>query len=179
MKSLLIAVLCFAGTIVATPREPAAPDPWASFAALLGGTWSGEGSGDPGNGSGGFSFRLELQGKVMIRRNTATYPATKDRPATTHEDLMVVYRESPTAPLRADYYDSEGHVIRYTVAMSADGKSAQFLSDLTPSAARYRLIYTSIGTDQVRINFEIAPPGKPDAFVSYIEAKARRKPGNP
>ena len=74
MKILLIAVLCLAGTIAATPREPAATDPWASFGALLGGTWTGEGSGEPGVGSGGFSFRLDLQGKIMIRRNTATYP---------------------------------------------------------------------------------------------------------
>ena len=177
MKILLIAVLCLAGTIAATPREPAATDPWASFGALLGGTWTGEGGGEPGVGSGGFSFRLDLQGKIMIRRNTATYPATKDRPAATHEDLMVVYRESATSPLRADYYDSEGHVIRYTVAMSADGKSAQFLSDPAPSAPRYRLTYTSVGTDQVRINFEIDPPDKP--FASYIEARARRKPNNP
>jgi len=175
MKKTLIAVLLLAGTIVAAPREPAAKDPWVAFGALLGGTWVGEGGGEPGNSSGGFSFLLELQGKIMVRRSTAAYPAAKDRPATKHDDLTVVYRESANSPLRADYYDSEGHVIRYAIAMSEDGKSAQFLSDPVPSAPRYRLTYESAGTEEVKIKFEIAPPDKPDAFAGYIEAKARRK----
>jgi hypothetical protein len=175
MKKLLIALLLFAGTIVAAPKEPATKDPWAAFGSLLGGTWVGEGGGGPGTGSGGFSFLLDLEGKIMVRRNTATYPATKDRPASRHEDLMVVYRESATSPLRADYYDSEGHVIHYAISMSQDGKSVQFLSDLVPSAPRYRLIYESAGTDGINIKFEIAPPEKPDAFTGYIEAKAWRK----
>jgi hypothetical protein len=66
-------------------------------------------------------------------------------------------------------------VIGYSVSVSDDGKSAQFLSDLVPSAPRYRLTYTSVGTDEIKIKFEIAPPEKPDAFASYIEAKAWRK----
>src|SRR5580658_3694190 len=175
MKKLVIAMLCFAAALSATPKEPGAADPWAAFGSLLGGTWDGEGSGEPGNGTGGFTFRPDLQGKVLIRRSTSSYPATKDHPAFTHEDLMVVSRESATSSLRADYYDNEGHVIHYTISLSEDGKSAQFLSDLDPSAPRYRLIYESLGTDQLKIKFEIAPPGKPDAFIRYVEAKARRK----
>jgi hypothetical protein len=173
MKKLLVAIFCLAGTMFAAPK-PTAADSWKAFGSLLGGTWEGEGSGEPGNGTGGFSFRLDLQGKVMVRRSTSSYPATKDHPAFTHEDLMVISRESE-APLRADYYDNEGHVIHYTISVSENGKSAQFLSDLAPSAPRYRLTYESLGTNEVTIKFEIAPPGKPDAFTSYVEAKARRK----
>ncbi len=175
MKKLLIAGLLLAGTIVAAPREPAPRDAWAAFGSLLGGTWEGEGGGEPGKGFGGFSFLPDLQGRIMVRRNAATYPATKDRAAATHEDLMVVYRESATSPMRADYYDSEGHVIRYTISISEDGKSVQFLSDPIPSVPRYRLTYQSAGTDQIKIKFEIAPADKPGAFTGYIEAKARRK----
>jgi hypothetical protein len=175
MKKLVIAILCITATIAAAAKEPPVADPWTVFGSLLGGTWTGEGGGEPGSGSGGFSFRLELQGKIIVRRNSATYPATKDSPAMTHEDLMVVYRESAASPLRADYYDSEGHVIRYVVSMSDDGKSAQFLSDPSPSVPRYRLTYTSAGADQVKIRFEIAPPDKPGVFATYIEAKASRK----
>ncbi len=31
------------------------------------------------------------------------------------------------------------------------------------------------GGDALTLKFEVAPPGKPDAFSIYIEAKAKRK----
>src|SRR5580658_1302996 len=99
MKRLVIAALCIAGALPASPKEPA-KDAWAALTSLLGGTWEGEGSGEPGNGTGGFTFLPDLQGKVLIRRNTSSYPATKDRPAFTHEDLMVISRDSASSPLR-------------------------------------------------------------------------------
>ena len=178
MKRLLIAVLCFGGALSAAPKEPGAADPWKAFGSLLGGTWEGGGSGTPGSGTGGFSFLWDLQGKILVRKSTSTYPATKEHPAFTHEDLMVVSRESETSPLRADYYDNEGHVIHYTVSMSADGTSAQFLSDPVPAAPRYRLTYARTAAEHVSIKFEIAPPNKPDAFATYLEASARRKAGS-
>lgn len=151
-----------------------AADPTFAPLQFLTGDWIGEGSGGPGQGSGGFSFKLDLQDKVMVRKNVANYPATADRPASTHDDLMIIYKE-PGAPMRADYYDSEGHVIRYAVTVDAGGKTVQFLSDVAPNAPRYRLSYTSTGKDTVSIKFEIAPPGKPEEFKAYIGATAHRK----
>ena len=104
---------------------------------------------------GGFSLRPELGGKVLVRRNLSG----------AHEDLMVI------DPDGADYWDNEGHVIHYTV--TADGKSAVFLSKEDAPGPRYRLTYVSTGADTVSIKFEIAPPGKP--FQLYLEGKARRK----
>ena len=159
----------------AQPQGPAkAGRPWAPLSFLLG-EWTGEGSGQPGQGAGGFSFLPDLEKNVLVRKNRADYPATKDRPAFSHTDLMIVYREPGAVKLRAIYFDSEGHVIHYTVDPSADGNAVQFLSDSSTSNPRYRLTYTKTGADTVGIQFEIAVPAKPDFFTTYIQATARRK----
>ena len=146
----------------------------ASFEYLIG-DWVGEGGGQPGQGSGGFTFLPDLQNHILVRKNHAAYAATKDRPAFTHDDLMVVYQDSDDAPSRAVYFDSEGHVIHYSVTVSADHKTVEFVSETLPSSPRYRLTYFMTGGDALTLRFEIAPPGKPDSFSTYIEAKANRK----
>jgi hypothetical protein len=37
------------------------------------------------------------------------------------------------------------------------------------------LTYFVTGGGALTLKFEIAPPGKPDSFSTYIEAKAKRK----
>src|SRR5215831_12501867 len=100
---------------------------WAPLTFLIG-EWTGEGGGGPGQGSGGFSFLPDQNGTILIRKNRADYPAAKDRPAFSHTDLMIVYREPEETKLRAIYFDTEDHVIHYTVEAPADGNSVQFVS---------------------------------------------------
>jgi hypothetical protein len=159
-------------TIVSGAQE--ATSGWASLECLLG-DWVGEGGGQPGQGAGEFSFHPDLQNRILVRKNYAAYPPTKDRPGFRHDDLMVVYRESDNAPLRALYFDSEGHVIHYSVTASSDQKTIEFVSATLPSSPRYRLTYVRTGSDTLTLKFEIAPPGKPHSFSTYIEAKAKRK----
>jgi hypothetical protein len=149
-------------------------DAWAEYKFLLG-EWVGEGSGEPGKGSGGFSFVSELQGKILVRRNRAEYPAAGGKPAFTHEDLMVLYRGQGNKPPEAIYFDSEGHIINYKLAFSEDKRTLTFLSEAVPSAPRFRLSYTKEEGEKLKIRFEIAPPGKPDDFRPYITATVRRK----
>jgi len=146
---------------------------WGAVQYLVG-DWTGEGGGEPGQGNGSFSFKPDLQGKILVRKNRAEYPATKDRAAFVHEDLMVVYRGAPDTGLRAIYFDSEGHAIQYEVQAPADGSAVVFVSGAEASAPRYRLTYTRVDQDHVKIKFEIAPSGRPEQFASYIEAGARR-----
>lgn len=149
------------------------PEGWGPVEQLVG-DWTGEGGGGPGQGSGSFSFKPDLQGKILVRKNHAEYPATKGRPALAHDDLMVVYRDAPEAAPRAIYFDSEGHTIRYEVQGRADGSEVVFVSAPELAAPRYRLTYTRIEQDRLKIKFEVAPPGKPGQFATYIEAAARR-----
>jgi len=135
-------------------------DVWGPYEFLVG-MWTAEGHGEPGEGKGAFSFRLELQGKVLVRRNRLEFPATPQRPAFTHEDLLVVYRDADPTPNRAIYFDSEGYVIHYTATFSEEGKVLTFLSDASPQAPRQRLTYVQNGDGTLKVKFEIAPPGKP------------------
>jgi hypothetical protein len=161
-------------TLCSTPlfSQPA-PQPlrWDAFRFLVG-DWIGEGTGMPGEGVGGFSFAYDLQNTVLVRKNFAEYPATKDRPAFRHDDLMIVYQEG--GKIKATYFDNEQHVINYSVSVSADSGSIVFASDITPSAPRFRLTNSKAGTDKISIRFEIAPPGKPESFSRYIDASAHR-----
>jgi len=77
---------------------------------LLGQWWADQKFGEP---AGGFTFASQLQSRIIVRTNYADYPATDERQAYRHEDLMVIYCDE-NQTLRADYYDSEGHVIRYS-----------------------------------------------------------------
>ena len=145
---------------------------WDAFRFLLG-EWVGEGTGAPGEASGGFSFSFDLEGKILVRRNRADYPATKDKPAYSHTDLMVIYQEPEGT--RAIYFDNEGHVIRYAVSLSKDQTTLSFLSEPSPSAPRFRFTYNKAKNESMTFQFDIAPPGKPEAFSKYLEGSLHRK----
>ena len=167
MRALLLGCLA-AGLLCG---QGAKADRWAPLSFLIGewvgegGGGSGQGSGGPGQGSGGFSFLLEQDGNVLVRKNWADYPASKDQPAYSHTDLMIVYEED--GKLRAIYFDSEGHVIHYEVEAGGEGNSVRFLSK------GYRLTYRRTGAETVGILFEVADRG--GAFRTYIQAAGRRK----
>jgi hypothetical protein len=180
---LLVAVASFAqGTAKAPPSKPAAPA--AAQAASPGvralgemvdfllGQWIGEGSGEPGQGSGTFSFEASLDGNLVTRRSHAEYPAAQGRPAVNHVDVMVMYPEG--GQVRADYFDNEGHVIHYTVAFTHQSATLTFISGIVEGQPRYRLVYRPLATDRVETTFEIAPPGKADAFATYVKGTSKR-----
>lgn len=79
------------------------------------GEWEGIGAGDPGSGKGVFSFALDLQNKVIVRKNYAEYPPTAGRPAVRHDDLIVIYLDRASNQFLANYFDSEGQQISYKV----------------------------------------------------------------
>ncbi len=171
--AIIAATLFNVGSTRLSAQQAAPPADWSAWKFLIG-EWVGEGTGSPGEGTGGFSFSPDLGKRILIRKNFAEYPATKDRPAFRHDDLMIVYQEQGK-PTRAEYFDNEGHVIHYTVSFSADSTAVVFVTEPSLSEPRYRLTNTKEGNDKLIIAFEIAPPGKPDAFRQYIKASARRK----
>ena len=171
-KCAALALVVMAIIGVASPAAAAEGDKPASLDPLsfLLGAWVAMGQGQPGQGTGQAVFRHDLQQHVMVRNSFAEYPATSDRPATRHDDLMVIFAEGPA--LRADYYDSEGHVIRYAIETPSAG-AAVFTSEPTAGAPRYRLSYALKG-DVLEGTFEIAPPGKPDAFQRYLSWQSHK-----
>src|SRR6266568_2261413 len=102
---VLAVVVGFAHVVVRTEV-----DALSSLAFLIG-DWQAVDT--PPGESGRFTFKRAVQDHIMVRTNEATYAATAERPASRHDDLLVIYSERGS--LRADYFDSEGHVIRYAV----------------------------------------------------------------
>jgi hypothetical protein len=158
---------------VATPQSVPA-EAWGPWHFLIG-KWTAEGHGEPGEGRGTFEFALELQGHILVRRSRLAFPATAQRAAFSHDDLLIVYPEGGAESHRAIYFDSEGHVIQYTTAFSDGGKTLTFTSEARDGTPRQRLTYQQIEDGLVRVKFEIAPPGKPEGFVTHVEGTAHRQ----
>jgi hypothetical protein len=154
-----------------TSAQATRPTALESLDFLLG-TWEAAGEGQPGAGSGKAVFSRDLQDRVMIRRSFAEYPASARGPASRHDDSMVIYATA-AGGIRADYYDNEGHVIRYAVSSPAPG-SAVFVSDIVAGEPRYRLSYTRGLNGLVKGEFAIAAPGKADTFQTYLSWESRR-----
>jgi hypothetical protein len=85
-----------------------------------------------------------------MRRSHSEYPASRDKPAFRHDDLMMIYWEGDNKAPEAVYADSEGRVIHYECEVSSDGTIVRFLSRAAPGAPRYRLTYQGSVTRQAR-----------------------------
>jgi hypothetical protein len=148
----------------------AAQDALGVVAPLLG-RWVAEPDPRAPGVTGWTTFSRDLGDRVVVRRNHASYPAKEGKPASDHDDLMVIFAED--GRLRAEYFDSEGHVIRYDVQSPAPG-TLVFLSEERPGTPRFRLTYAGLGTGTAALTFEIAPPGA-TAFRPYISARLGRE----
>jgi hypothetical protein len=140
--------------------------------SALAGEWAGEGSGNPGSGAGTSSFQFDLQKQVLVRRSHSEYPASGGRPATVHDDLMVIYPGTDEES-RAIYFDNEGHVIEYSAKWSAGGDTLTFLSKPTAGTPQFRLIYKKVDAQTLTVVFEMAPPGQ-TAFRPYVSGRLKR-----
>jgi len=120
----------------------------------------------PEEPTGGFEFALQLQSKIIVRTNYADYAATSEHPAFRHEDLMIIYLDAERS-LRADYYDSEGHAIRYNGKITGNNQVI-FSSLPTTSTPGFRLGYTLDHNGKPNGSCEVAQPNQPDSFTPYL-----------
>lgn len=172
-KILVIAAAILLPTFSANnfAQQMQKPD-WSGFKFLIG-DWIGEGSGAPGEGSGTITFYLALDDQILVRKNHAEYPEANGRPAFTHDDVTIHYRENNS--VRAIYFDNEGHTINYSAAFSPDSSALILTSDINQAAPRFRFTYQKIENGRLNVIFEIAPPGKPDEFKKYVEGIVKKK----
>jgi hypothetical protein len=168
MKTLSLAAAVVLACLP-TPAMARADDaPLARLDFLLG-DWTASGGGTPGQIRGEFSFRPALEGRVLVRTARSEVAGAPDRKPTVHEDLVVVHGDAA----RADYFDSEGHVIHYALTIDSAAHVVVFRSD-DPGPA-FRLTYRELLPGRLRVTFEISPTGREEDFKPYLDGEALRK----
>jgi hypothetical protein len=110
---------------------------------------------------------------VLARRSTSDVackgPATFD---CEHGDILYVYEEAPGQPLKAIYFDNEGHVIHYDVT-TPTATSVVFLSEPSHPGPRFRLTY-ELKDAQMLGKFQMQMPGQTE-WKSYLEWSGGKK----
>jgi hypothetical protein len=144
-------------------------DIWSGW-KWLAGSWTGEGSGQPGQGGGTFSFNYDLDRNILIRKSHSVYPASGDKPEIIHNDLMIIYPVDKKT-YKAIYFDNEGHTINYSVILQ--NNSITLTSDKLPGSPVFRLTYTLLKDNLIDTKFEISQDGT--NFSTYVEGKSKRQ----
>lgn len=161
-KYLLTTIIFFAFTVTSFAQQ----NNWDKWNWMLG-QWHGEGGGEPGKGGGTFSFALDLDKKIIVRKSHSEYPATGNKPKIVHDDLMIVYLDFTGNPSKAIYFDNEGHTINYTISYT--DKTITFISDKIQNVPVFRLSYTLLDNNAVNTKFEMSQDG--EKFTTYVEGK--------
>jgi len=167
MKVRLLITIVLTGLI--TNCFGQADSNWDKWNWLMG-EWIGEGNGQPGQGGGTFSFKLDLDQRILVRKSHSEYPATASKPEIIHDDLMVVYPDYSGNPGKAIYFDNEGHTINYSITYS--DHSIVFTSDKIPNTPIFRLSYLLLDNATVNTKFEMSQDG--EKFFTYIEGKSKK-----
>jgi hypothetical protein len=89
-----------------------------------------------------------------------------------HSDVLYVYQEPRDQPLKAIYFDNEGHVIHYDVSRPDLG-SAVFISYGSPSGPQFRLVCEPKDT-VMSGKFQMRMPGQAE-WKSYPEWSGAKK----
>ena len=167
---LLLAV----STLMAQAQQPKpASDPWRQLAFMLG-DWTASGTKEQSEAKGGFSLKPDLDGKILVRRNFAEYPAREaGKPPLRHEDLMIVYPSGSDSQYATIYFDNEGHVINYVLTCDEKRSSVRLESTGPEKAPRFRLDYLLKPDSTLEITFSIAQPG--DTFKVYTTGTAHKQ----
>ena len=142
---------------------------WNNWSWLIG-EWKGERSGKSGQGGGTFTFKNDLDQRILVRKSHSEYPATGNEPRIIHDDLMVIYPDLSGNPVKAIYFDNEGHTINYSIVYL--DRSIVLTSDKIPNIPVFRLTYSHLKDDTVDTKFEIS---RDDVkFNTYIEGRSIR-----
>ena len=173
IRKFIICLLLFCispfALAVSLPAQDIIPDAdWDSWQFLLG-DWVGGGVNNEDSGTGTFSFSLELQDRIIVRKDHFDFSKTKAHPAYSHDGLMIIYQKSPVS---AVYFGSEGHIVNYKVQVEQN--KIVFLSDNTPFEPVFRITYIKEPNDTLSVLYEIARPEEPEIFSLFLEGIARK-----
>jgi hypothetical protein len=168
---LALAMLSWLPMPAQTPANTG-PDPFQAL-KFLEGTWDATVQNNAAvKGSGRYIFGRELDGHILARHSTSdnncSAPASFD---CSHNDLFYVFQDGPNSPLKAIYFDNEGHVIHYDVS-TPKPQSVVFLSPVG-QGPRFRLAY-ELASGVMTGRFQMQMPGQTD-WQTYLEWSGSQK----
>ena len=134
--------------------------------AFMIGEWKSVGDPSGPDAGGTSSIEPDLSGRLLIRRDHVLTTAGQ-----AFDIYMAMYDDGGS--LRAEFVDTEGHVIHYAVTPAPDGRSAVFVAPASQSGPGFRLTYAAAPGERLHIRCEIAPPG--GAYKVYAEGDVARR----
>jgi hypothetical protein len=172
---IVMAAAIFIGLVLAQFHQAlAAPtDSWKAL-AFLEGTWDAHTQGGSAGtqGSGTYTFKPELKHHVLVRNSSTSADCSGPKGFDCeHSDVLYIFQEAQDQPLKAIYFDSEGHVINYAVS-TPDSTTAVFTSEAS-SCPQFQLVYQMSGT-MMSGKFQMRMPGQ-TAWKSYLEWSGAKK----
>ena len=165
MRTKITLTIAFLGVFLTVFSQP--NPTWEKWNWLIG-DWAGEGSDQPGKGGGTFTFKADLDQKILVRKSHSEYPALGSKPEITHNDLLIVYPDHSGNGSKAIYFDNEGHIINYSITFS--DQSIILTSEKIPNVPLFRLTYTLLEDQKVNTKFEISRDGA--NFNTYLEGNS-------
>jgi len=111
-----------------------------------------------------------LDNKILIRKGHTEFPATDKKPASSHDDLMIISLDSNDNPTKAVYFDNEGHTINYNISYAGD--TIVLTSEKINNLPVFQLTYLLLDNKTVNIKFEMSWDGV--NFMTYIEGKSKK-----
>jgi hypothetical protein len=174
-----IAVLLTASLVPsASAQAPALTNANDQFGPLrfLAGTWRGDQSGRPGQGTAERTYRFILNDRFLQETNTSTYPPQeRNKTGEVHNHMSMISYDATRQRFVFRQFHTEGFVNTYVQQPSTDAKTIVFVSEAIeniPAGWRAREIYTILNNDEFTERFELAEPGR--EFELYSEAHLRR-----
>lgn len=161
--TIILFVVCGLSSIAQNPLS------WESW-HWLGGTWKGEGDGNPGHGTGVFTFSYDLDSQIMQRKSSTSYPETGNKQAFVHNDLMIIYADADGLPSKAIYFDNEGHCINYSAVFEKN--KIILTSEKAGGTPIFRLTYEKLAEKIVNVIFAVSTDG--ETFRTYVEGISRK-----
>jgi hypothetical protein len=170
----LFLLLAFVAVPFATAQSSAENSArWKPLDFLLG-TWEAKTAGQKVAAAGTYTFQIELNGTVVARHSsldTCKGPADFD---CKHGDFLYLFHDTATGPddsgLRAIYFDSEGHVIHYTV--SQPWPNMVVFQSVPSAGPQFRLTY-ELASGIMKGKFQVLPPGMKD-YQTYLEWSGKK-----
>jgi len=177
IRHALVVIAAIVATMSAQDPQPSPkPDPFARV-RFMAGTWKGENSGQPGNGTSERTYAFEFGEAFLVARNTAVYPPQpKNAKGETHRDTGFISYDRARKLLVFRQFHSEGFVNQYILKL-ADGNAdtVVFVTEAIENIAegwQAKETYRRTGPDTMVETFELAAPGK--QFETYSVCRLTR-----